>query len=100
MIANESPSEGAAFVWGTPERGGARLIRPSAPDQADCLRISWNSNEIISIEIETGDDLCFEDVESPIEPAALIDRLIPMVWAHIRRGGDLPVDAVRFARFF
>ena len=100
LIAQESPGGAAAFVWGTAERGGARLIRPSAPDQPNSLRISWIRDEIVGIEIEPRDDVRFQGPESPIDPAVLMPRLIPMAWAYIRRGGELPSGVHRFAGFF
>jgi hypothetical protein len=100
LISKQTAQQRVAFVWGTAERGGARLIDPLYEQDAESLRISWNSNEINGIEIESSSDHRFCGPESPIEPTALLDRLIPMVWAYIRNGGELPPGINRFADFF
>jgi hypothetical protein len=90
----------AAFCWGTDERGGARLIHVLACGERESLRVSWNHNEIGHIEIESRSNLSFQGPERPMDPAALVERLVPMVWRHIQRGGALPAGIDRFARFF
>ena len=99
LISGAARLEWAAFGWGTPERGGVRLMRASRGEGAESLRISWNSNEIERIEIESADDLSFHGPESPVDTKLALERLVPMVWAHIRRGGELPPGIDRFADF-
>jgi hypothetical protein len=100
LISKQTAQQRVAFVWGTAERGGARLIDPLYEQDAESLRISWDSNEINRIEIESSDSRRFCGPESPIEPTTLLDRLIPMVWAYIRDGGELPPGINRFASLF
>ncbi len=100
MIGARTAPVLAAFCWGTTERGGARLADTREVGERESLRICWNHNEIERIEIEPRTSVTFRGPETPIEAAALIERLVPMVWRHIRRGGELPPGIERFARFF
>jgi len=99
LMSSAAPRDWAAFGWGTPERGGARLLRATPGDRAESLRISWNYSEIENIEIESGDAISSYGPESPLDLVVLLDRLVPMVWGHIQRGGHLPPGIDRFARF-
>ncbi len=97
LISGATRREWVAFGWGTPKRGGVRLMRASRGEGGESLRISWDSNEIERIEIESADDLSFHGPESPLDPKLAREKLVPMVWAHIRRGGELPPGIDRFA---
>jgi len=97
LIAGAARLEWAAFGWGTPERGGVRVMRASRDEGAESLRISWDFNKIESIEIESIDVVSFHGPESPLDAKLALERLVPMVWAHIRRGGELPPGIDRFA---
>jgi hypothetical protein len=99
LISRQSASGAAAFVWGTWELGGARLVPGSIETRSESLRVAWNRNEIESIEIESGGMSSFRGPEAPADSALLLERLVPMLWAHIRRGGTLPPGIDRFARF-
>ena len=72
-------------------------MRASRVEGDESLRFSWNSNEIERIEIESADDLSFHGPESPLDAKLALETLVPMVWAHIRRGGELPPGIDRFA---
>ena len=98
LIAGYASSGTSAFVWGTWERGGVRLVRAPVAADDDSLLISWKDNEIERFEIESQTLPKFRDPESAVDAGALLDRLIPMLWAHIRRGGALPPGVDRFAR--
>ena len=98
LIAQHAPSGTSTFAWGTWERGGARLVPAPIAMEGESLLVSWKSNEIESIEIESKSASTFRGPETPVDAVALRDRLIPMLWAHIRRGGALPPGIDRFAR--
>jgi len=97
LISGAARLEWVAFGWGTPKRGGIRLMRASRGECGESLRISWSSNEIECIEIESADHLNFHGPESPLDAKLALEQLVPMVWAHIRRGGELPPGIDRFA---
>ncbi|MBW2509834.1 MAG: hypothetical protein JRE81_14480, partial [Deltaproteobacteria bacterium] len=98
LIARHASSGASTFVWGTWERGGARLVPAPIAAEDESLMVSWKCNEIERIEIESRASSTFRGPESPVDAAALRDRLIPMLWAHIRGGGALPPGVDRFAR--
>jgi hypothetical protein len=100
LIANRGRRPGAAFAWGTPERGGARLVHGLDTEGAESLKIHWNHSKIKNIEIESRNEMGFSAPESPIDPAEMMVWLVPRLWAHIQRGGALPVGIDRFASFF
>lgn len=100
LISTEMGPVPGVFEWGTPERGGARLMRSCDAQEAESLRITWNNNRIKRIEIESRTDTRFPEPAWPVEPSAFLERLIPMVWAYIQRGGELPSGIDRFARLF
>jgi hypothetical protein len=97
-IAGHASSGTSAFVWGTWERGGVQLVRAPIAADDESLLISWKDNEIERIEIESQAASTFRDPASAVDAGALFDRLIPMLWTHIRRGGALPPGVDRFAR--
>ena len=94
-----SPALGAVS-WGTPACGGARLMRSGPGEAHESLEISWNHSKIERFEIESRGEASSKRHELRTDPAALLTRLVPMVWAHIRSGGELPTGIERFARFF
>ena len=90
LISEESESGLTAFAWGNCQEGGAGLVRSGREAETEGLRISWNRGEIESIEIESrpGDPF-FKDGRLT-DPASVVDALVPMLWKHIRGGGELP----------
>lgn len=100
LISAPATQAVTAFTWGTPERGGARLVRASRGSEAESLQIRWNANEIESIRLESRHESRFEGPAAPAEVSALLARLVPMVWRFIRRGGELPPGIARFADCF
>jgi len=98
LIAQHAPSGTSTFAWGTWEHGGARLVPAPIATEGESLLVSWKHNEIERIESESKVTSTFRGPETPVDAAALRDRLIPMLWAHIRRGGALPPGIDRFAR--
>jgi hypothetical protein len=66
----------------------------------ESLRIAWKESKIQSIEIESPKDLKNEASATMVTLAAAVDTLAPLVWRHIRAGGELPDGVERFAGFF
>ena len=100
LLAERTAPRSLAFTWGTADHGGARLIHQSADAEPRSLRISWNHGEIKCIELESRNDSSFCGPEAPADAAELRSWLVPKLWAHIRRGGALPVGVEQFADFF
>jgi hypothetical protein len=90
----------SAFLEGTETEGEARLMQSLHGLDSEALRITWNESKIETIEIESRSGLKIETSASKITTAEAIEALAPLVWKHIRSGGDLPDGVERFAGFF
>jgi hypothetical protein len=75
-------------------------LRQSFAGRSETLCIRWSGGEISRIEIETNEDSSPEPGEATEDTVCLIDALTPLLWRYIRRGGELPEGADRFAGFF
>lgn len=97
LISEETESGATAFAWGDEGQGGAGLIQSRAGRDHEGLRISWNDGQIESIEIESRPGMSFFASGRAANPADVVDAIVPMLWKHIRSGGELPAGIDRFA---
>ncbi|UCH30138.1 MAG: hypothetical protein JSV06_03685 [Myxococcales bacterium] len=97
LISEETESGATAFAWGDEAQGGAGLIQSRAGRDHEGLRISWNDGQIESIEIESRPGMSFFASGRAANPADVVDAIVPMLWKHIRSGGELPAGIDRFA---
>jgi hypothetical protein len=58
----------------------------------------WKSSKIGLIEIEPRTVSNIGGSSAPV--ATAVDSLLPLLWRHIRAGGELPEGSERFAGFF
>ena len=86
-----------AFVAGTEDRGEAVLRDVDSEGVRESLRIAWDSGEIQQIEMETdGFPRCRGQATSR---ESAMERVAPMLWRYLRRGGAPPSGLERFARY-
>ena len=90
----------AAFLTGTEAQGEARLLQSLPSLDPESLRIAWKESKIESIEIESKCDLKFDDAAPTVTVSEAVETLAPLLWQHIRAGGQLPEGVERFAGFF
>ncbi len=98
LISRQGRIDQRAFLEGTEAHGEAHLIQSLPGLEPESLRIAWKKSKIQSIEIESRKD-SRNDV-STVTLAAAIETLAPLLWRHIRSGGELPDGVERFAGFF
>jgi hypothetical protein len=90
--------EQTAVCWGTAQSGGAALIQAVRGSEPEMLRVTWNHCKISEITVETASDSSFE--EAVADARQVVEAVAPMLWHHIRTGGQLPDGIERFASFF
>ena len=98
LISRQGRIDQRAFLEGTEAHGEARLVQSLPGLEPESLRIAWKESKIHSIEIESRN--CSKNDTSTVTLAAAIETLVPLVWRHIRSGGELPDGIERFAGFF
>lgn len=97
-LLREHASVDLAFVSGTESHGEVLLRDVDRSGPRESLRIAWSDNEISTIEVK--DDAESSFFGKPTRRATAMELLAPMLWRHLRRGGDLPAGVRRFARYF
>ena len=100
LISRHGCIEQCAFLEGTEAQGTARLMQSLPGLEPESLRIAWKDSKIESIEIESRNELKIEALPSRVTSAEAAETLAPLVWNHIRSGGQLPDGVERFAGFF
>jgi hypothetical protein len=90
----------SAFLTGTEARGHARLIQSVPGLETESLQISWEDSEIQSIELESRTERKIGAPAKEVAVSEAVETLAPLVWRHIRSGGELPNGVERFAGFF
>ncbi len=100
LISRHGRIDQSASLEGTETQGEARLMQSLPGLKPESLRIAWKESKIQSIEIESPKDLKNEASATMVTLAAAVDTLAPLVWRHIRAGGELPDGVERFAGFF
>lgn len=100
LISKHGRLDQQAFLEGTEIQGAARLMQSLPGREPESLYIAWKESKIHTIEIEsrTEVDACVGTPVAGVAQAA--ETLAPLVWQHIRAGGELPPGAERFAGFF
>jgi hypothetical protein len=89
-----------AVLEGTETEGEACLVQSLHGLDTEALRVTWKESKIESIEIESRRALKLEGLETEVAPVKAVETLAPLVWKHIRSGGELPDGVERFAGFF
>jgi len=97
LIDQACRSRLTAMQWGDSAQGRAAWIQPHPCGRPETLAISWNYSEINQIEIEPRPNMSFSASEHAVDPAAVAELVLPMLWKHIRSGGTLPPGIERFA---
>jgi len=100
LISRRGRIDQRAFLEGTEAHGTARLMQSLPGLEPESLRIAWKESKIHSIEIESRTDLQADPWAETVAVAEAVETLAPLVWQHIRSGGDLPPGVERFAGFF
>lgn len=98
LIQRHSRIEKSAILEGTETEGESRLVQSRQGLGSESLRIAWKLSKISVIEVEPR---TLSKIDGHLVPVATaVDRLLPLLWRHIRAGGRLPEGAERFAGFF
>ena len=100
LIQRHGRAEQAAFLAGTEAQGEARLLQSLPSLDPESLRITWKESKIESIEIESRRELKIDDSAAAVTVSEAVETLAPLLWQHIRAGGQLPEGVDRFAGFF
>jgi hypothetical protein len=98
LIQRHTRIERSAVLEGTETEGESRLIQSVAGLGSESLHLVWKSSKIGLIEIEPRTVSNIGGSSVPV--ATAVDSLLPLLWRHIRAGGELPEGAERFAGFF
>jgi hypothetical protein len=100
LIGRHGHLDQRAFFEGTDAQGAARLVQWLPGREPESLRITWKESKIRTIEIESRTDVQACAGTRAVAVAEAAQALAPLVWQHIRSGGELPTGAERFAGFF
>lgn len=100
LISRHGSMEQSAFLGGTEAQGHARLRQVLPGLEPESLRISWEDNEITTIELESRACLKTSAHEGAVAVSEAVETLSPLLWRHIRSGRQLPDGVERFAAFF
>ena len=100
LISRHGRIEQRAFLESTGAHGAARLMQSLPGLEPESLCIAWKDSKIHSIEIEPRTDLQAEPFAEAVAVAEAVETLTPLVWQHMRAGGELPPGVERFAGFF
>ena len=100
LISKHGCIDQCAFLVGTEAQGTARLMQSLPGLEPESLRIAWKDSKIESIEIESRIPPQNDASVATVSTAQAVETLAPLVWRHIRSGGELPDGVERFAGFF
>jgi hypothetical protein len=100
LIQRHGRTERAVFLTGTGDRGEARLVQRLPSLGHELLFISWKESKVEDIHIEPRHNLRIDDPEPSLPVSKAVETLAPLLWQHIRAGGQLPKGIERFAGFF
>jgi len=100
LIQRHGRVEQTAFLTGTEAQGEARLLQSLPSLDPESLRIVWKESKIERIEIESRRNLEIEDAAASVSVSEVVETVAPLLWQHIRAGGELPEGVERFAGFF
>lgn len=108
FISKHVHIERSAFLEGNESQGRARLLQilPRLRLQIlprlkpESLHITWNEGKINGIEVKSQFHSSSEARSPAVSVAEAVETLAPLLWQHIRTGGELPEGVQRFAGFF
>ena len=100
LISRHGRIDQSAFLVGTEAQGQARLMQSLPGLEPESLRITWEESKLRSIELESRTDLKIGTPASTVAVSEAVETLAPLLWRHIRSGGELPDGVERFAGFF
>ncbi len=100
LISRHGRIEQSAFLEGGEAQGEVRLLQSLPSLEPESLRVTWKDSKIESIEIESRDDLKIDSFGATVPLPQAVETLAPLLWRHIRSGGELPEGVERFAGFF
>jgi hypothetical protein len=100
LVSRYGHIDRSACLAGTETEGEACLMQSLPGLDSEGLKITWKESKIQSIEIESRNELKIEALPSRVTSAEAAETLAPLVWNHIRSGGQLPDGVERFAGFF
>jgi len=98
LIQRHTRIDKSAALEGTEAEGESRLVQSVPGLWSESLHVAWKLSKISTIKIEAP---TLSKIDGHLVPVATaVDRLVPLLWQHIRAGGQLPEGAERFAGFF
>lgn len=100
LIQRHGRVEQSAFLGGTEAEGEARLLLSVPSLDPQSLFVTWKECKIMHIEIESRRSFDIEGSLASVRVSEVIATVAPLLWQHIRAGGDLPEGVERFAGFF
>lgn len=100
LIQRHGRVEQAAFLRGTEAEGEARLLQSVPSLDTESLCVTWKEGKIKHIEIESRRSLETEGSLASVRVSDVIAIVAPLLWQHMRTGGELPEGVERFAGFF
>ena len=100
LLRRHGQTKSSATLEKRPDGGEACLIQPRFGFAGELMRITWNHNQIIDIEIESRIQVKFDVSEPESSVADAVEAVAPLLWRHIKAGGALPEGVERFAAFF
>ena len=100
LISRHGRIEQSAFLEGSEAQGEARLLQSLPRLEPMSLRITWKDSKIENIEIEPRNGLKTDGPGTTVPVPQAVETLAPLLWRHIRSGGELPQGVERFAGFF
>lgn len=100
LIQRHGRVEQTAFLRGTEAEGEARLLQSVPSLDPESLHLTWKDRKIRHIEIESRRSFETEGSVTSVRVSEVIATVAPLLWQHIRAGGELPKGAERFAGFF
>lgn len=100
LIQRHGRVEQTAFLRGSETEGEARLLHSLPSLDPESLCVIWKEGKIEHIEIESRRSFEIEDSLTSVRVPEVVATVAPLLWQHIRAGGELPEGVERFAGFF
>lgn len=100
LIQRRGGIKRSAFVEGTDAQGGACLVQTLPGIGVEALWITWKEHAIDSIEVKSRKNPTIIASGPRVTLDEAVETLAPLLWRHVRLGGQLPEGAMRFAGFF
>ena len=100
LISQHGRIAQSAFLEGTEAQGHVRLTQSLPGLEPESLQIHWEESKIQRIELESRTDMKIRALGPAVAVSEAVEILAPLLWRHIRSGGQIPVGVERFAGFF